>query len=304
MHIDRWLTSRHIHPHHQPLPAQYQTTDKGRADAEEYYNRSSAMAPSKLTLTDLLTLPNSSVQIPRLGFGIYQSPPNFCINSCLTALKAGYRHIDSAQFYQNESEMGEAARQSGLPRSSLFLATKVMSSGGSPDATYKKCLDSVNKIDGENGYVDLFLIHTPSGGPAARKEMWQALEKLENEGRAKSIGVSNHGVGHIEEMKSYARIWPPHVNQIEVSWSRPPLPHALSNLGPPATPMEPATNDRWLLQQTQYNYRSLLPTCTKPKGPWRDSSEDIKEAWETHGTSAHQVFSAERMGIVAEKRHP
>ncbi len=176
------------------------------------------MSPSKLALTDLLTLPNTSVQIPRLGFGIYQSPQNVCINSCLTALKAGYRHIDSAQFYQNESEMGEAARKSGIPRSSLFLATKVMSSGGSPDATYKKCLDSVTKIDGENGYVDLFLIHTPSGGPAARKEMWQALEKLESEGRARSIGVSNHGVGHIEEMKSYARIWPPHVNQIEVSY--------------------------------------------------------------------------------------
>lgn len=176
------------------------------------------MSFPKLAISDLLPLPNSSIQIPRLGFGIYQSPRDVCIKSCLTALKAGYRHIDSAQFYQNESEMGEAARQSGLPRSSLFLTTKVMSSGGSPDATYKKCLDSVKKVDGENGHVDLFLIHTPSGGPAARKEMWQALEKLESEGRARSIGVSNYGVGHIEEMKSYARIWPPHVNQIEASY--------------------------------------------------------------------------------------
>lgn len=187
------------------------------------------MSPSKLALTDLLTLPNSSVQIPRLGFGIYQSPPNVCINSCLTALKAGYRHIDSAQFYRNESEMGEAARQSGIARTSLFLTTKVMSSGGSLDATYKKCLDSVKKVDGEKGYVDLFLIHTPSGGPAARKEMWQALEKLESEGRAKSIGVSNFGVGHIEEMKPYARIWPPHVNQIEVSYRLVPFPYLCSN---------------------------------------------------------------------------
>lgn len=158
----------------------------------------------------------SGLEIPRLGFGIYQSPPNVCIQSCLTALKTGYRHIDSAQFYRNESEMGEAAKQSGISRASLFLTTKVMSSGGSADATYKKCLDSVNKIDGEKGYVDLFLIHTPSGGPAAVQEMWQALEKLESEGKAKSIGVSNFGVGHIEKMKSYARIWPPHVNQIEV----------------------------------------------------------------------------------------
>jgi diketogulonate reductase-like aldo/keto reductase len=183
------------------------------------------MSPSKFALTDLLPLPNSAVKIPRLGFGIYQSPTKVCINSCLTALRSGYRHIDSAQFYRNEAEMGEAARQSGMPRHELFLTTKILSAGGTPEATYKKCLDSVKTIDGDDGYVDLFLIHTPSGGSAARKEMWQALEKLESEGKVRSIGVSNFGVGHIEEMKSYARIWPPHVNQIEVCRRRliPPL---------------------------------------------------------------------------------
>lgn len=112
--------------------------------------------------------------------------------------------------------MGEAARQSGIPRNEVFLTTKILSAGGSAEKTYKKCLDSVHQIDGEKGYVDLFLIHTPSGGPAAVKEMYQALERLESEGKARSIGVSNFGVGHIEEMKKYARIWPPHVNQIEV----------------------------------------------------------------------------------------
>ncbi|KAL9064767.1 MAG: hypothetical protein Q9161_008656 [Pseudevernia consocians] len=174
------------------------------------------MSPSKLALTDRLPLHNSLVKIPRLGFGIYQSPANVCINSCLIALKSGYRHIDSAQFYRNETEMGEAARQSGIPRNEVFLTTKIMSAGGSAEKTYKKCLDSVHQIDGEKGYVDLFLIHTPSGGPAAVKEMYQALERLESEGKARSIGVSNFGVGHIDEMKHYARIWPPHVNQIEL----------------------------------------------------------------------------------------
>ena len=176
------------------------------------------MSASKLALTTTLALPNSSIRIPQLGFGIYQSPKDVCMKSCLTALKGGYRHIDSAQFYQNESEMGEAARQSSIPRSSIFLTTKVLSSAGSPEATYKRCLDSVKKVDGEDGYLDLFLIHSPHGGSAARKEMWQALEKLESEGRVKSIGVSNFGVGHIEEMKSYAQIWPPHINQIEVGY--------------------------------------------------------------------------------------
>lgn len=64
--------------------------------------------------------------------------------------------------------------------------------------------------------MDLFLIHSPSGGRAGRKEMWQALERMVEEGKAKSIGVSNYGVGHIEEMREWAKIWPPHVNQIEV----------------------------------------------------------------------------------------
>lgn len=112
--------------------------------------------------------------------------------------------------------MGDAVRQSGIPRNEVFLATKVLSAGGSPEKTYQKCLDSVHKIDGEQGYVDLFLLHSPSGGAAAVKEMYQALERLESEGKVRSIGVSNFGIGHIEGMKSYARIWPPHVNQIEV----------------------------------------------------------------------------------------
>lgn len=125
-------------------------------------------------------------------------------------------HIDTAQFYGNEKEVGEAVRQSGLKRSDVFITTKVLSASGSVDKTYESVLDSVKKIDGENGLVDLFLIHTARGGKAARKEMWLALEKLHGAGKARSIGVSNWGTGHIEEMKEYAKIWPPHVNQIEV----------------------------------------------------------------------------------------
>ena len=89
------------------------------------------------------------------------------------------------------------------------------------EKTLKKLRESVAKIDhgeeGRKGYVDLFLIHSPSGGKEARKEMWQALEKLVDEGGARSIGVSNFGVGHVEELREFARVWPPHVNQIEVS---------------------------------------------------------------------------------------
>ncbi len=175
---------------------------------------------SKLTLTSTIPILNSTHAMPRLGFGIYRSDPSVCVASCLTALRAGYRHIDSAQFYRNESEMGEAVRQSGIPRSDVFLTTKILSAGGSVEKSYQKCVESVKTIDpSENGYVDLFLIHSPNSGARNRKEMWQALERMVDEGKARSIGVSNFGIGHIEEMKEYAKIWPPQVNQIEV---RPP----------------------------------------------------------------------------------
>ncbi|KAI9830730.1 MAG: hypothetical protein M1819_005394 [Sarea resinae] len=173
------------------------------------------MSATKIAITDVLALPNSAVKIPRLGFGVYRSATNVCVASCLAAFEAGYRHIDSAQYYGNERQVGEATRSSGLPRSSIFLTTKILSPGSSFESTYASVLKSVKDIDGEDGYVDLFLIHTPSSNADSRKTMWQALEKLLEEGKTRSIGVSNYGRSHIEEMKSFARVWPPHVNQIE-----------------------------------------------------------------------------------------
>jgi diketogulonate reductase-like aldo/keto reductase len=171
----------------------------------------------KLAITDLLPLPNCSTKIPRLGFGVYQSSTSQCVQSCLNALKSGYRHIDTAQFYANEAEVGRAVKESGIKRSDVFLTTKILSAAGSVQKSYEKCLASVEKVDvAEDGYVDMFLIHSPNSGKEKRKEMWLALERLYDEGKVRSIGVSNYGVGHIEEMRSYAKVWPPHVNQIEV----------------------------------------------------------------------------------------
>lgn len=120
------------------------------------------------------------------------------------------------RYYGNEKEVGEAVRQSGVSRSEVFITTKIISAAGSVDKTYDKLVESVDKIDGKDGYVDLFLIHTASGGSKNRKEMYLALEKLLENGKTKSIGVSNWGIGHIEELKSFAKVYPPHVNQIEV----------------------------------------------------------------------------------------
>lgn len=98
------------------------------------------------------------------------------------------------------------------------MTTKILAAGGSEELSYRKCVESVEKIDaGDGGYVDLFLIHSASGGAQKRREMWGALERLWREGRARAIGVSNFGVGHVEEMKGWGGVWPPMVNQIEVS---------------------------------------------------------------------------------------
>ncbi|KAF8244723.1 putative aldo-keto reductase [Wilcoxina mikolae CBS 423.85] len=173
------------------------------------------MTVSELTLTSTVEVPNSRAPLlrPNIGFGVYQSPPGVCKQSCLAALQFGYRQIDTAQYYENEAEVGEAVRESGIPREEVFITTKVMSPRGSVEKTLERCRQSVKEIG--LGYVDLFLIHTPSSGPKGRKELWQALEKLLEEGGTKAIGVSNYGVRHLEEMKTYSTTMPVS-NQIEL----------------------------------------------------------------------------------------
>lgn len=172
---------------------------------------------SKPTLTTTLPLRNSTHRIPALGFGVYQSPPPTCVSSCLRAFTAGYRHIDTAQYYANEKSVGRALRDATIARKDLYITSKILSPGNDVDSTYKMIKDSVEKLDGPDGYVDLFLIHSPNGGKESRRLMWLALEKAKQEGKVRDIGVSNYGIGHIEEIKSIGKIWPPVVNQIEVS---------------------------------------------------------------------------------------
>lgn len=177
-------------------------------------------------MSDTLALPTTAtsttapVHMPQLAFGTYLSPPSRTLASCLAALASGYRHIDTAQYYENEAEVGQAIRQSssasGLAREDIFVTTKILKVAPTADENYAACLESVDKI---GGYVDLFLIHSPRGGPDKRRAMWQALERLYDEGKARAIGLSNFGIGQIEELKGAGQVWPPHVNQIEVSES-------------------------------------------------------------------------------------
>jgi diketogulonate reductase-like aldo/keto reductase len=177
------------------------------------------MTHNGLTLTSSIPLRDSDGRMPVLGFGVYQIDRPDCTEACLRAISAGYRHIDTAQLYQNEVEVGVALQQCALPREEIFVTTKIRYPRLGKGKTYLRALQSVQKIDPRgDGYVDLFLIHSPHAlKPKDRKEMWLALEKLHEEGKARAIGVSNYQPEHLEEMKEYARIWPPAVNQILVS---------------------------------------------------------------------------------------
>lgn len=189
-----------------------------------------------LSLQSTVTPRGTDVRIPRLGLGVYLIPGEACTVACRKALEVGYRQIDTAQMYRNEEAVGVAVRNtpgSGIRRSDVFITTKQGVRGNTPQATYQLALKSVEKIAGDGGadqepavcYVDLFLVHIPNirGGIEGRKELWLALERLYNEKKARLIGVSNYSIEHIEEMKSYATVWPPHVNQIEVCSST--IPH-------------------------------------------------------------------------------
>ncbi|EJU03846.1 Aldo/keto reductase [Dacryopinax primogenitus] len=149
--------------------------------------------------------------MPILGFGVYQMRE--CAQPIAAAFKAGYRHIDSAQIYRNEDQVGEAFRASGLPREAVFITTKV----SSRNQGYNKTIASVDQSLKTLGldYVDLFLIHDPLSGKVKRLETYKALLEKKEAGKIRSVGVSNYGVPHLEEIKS-ADLPAPTVNQIEL----------------------------------------------------------------------------------------
>jgi diketogulonate reductase-like aldo/keto reductase len=213
------------------------------------------MSGPSLSSTHKLTLLNSTTKIPVYGYGVYRISPSEATECSLNALNAGYRLIDTAQLYGNESEIGAAISQSGLPREDIFVTTKIRYPRLGKGKTYQRLLESVHKIDPrEDGYVDLFLIHSPYAlKPKERKEIWLAMEQLQKDGRVKAIGVSNYAVEHLEEMKAYATMWPPAVNQILVRYELSTSDYAamkirdanlLSHL---AAPLEPAARSRLVL---------------------------------------------------------
>ncbi len=156
---------------------------------------------------------NNGVEIPVLGFGTYLlNPGDEALAALDCAFGAGYRHIDTAALYGNEAEVGEAARNSGIPRQELFITTKVWNSDQGYSSTLKAFDRSLANM--KMDYVDLYLIHWPL--PARRKETWEALLRLYDEKLCRSIGVSNYTIKHLHELLKTSPIVPA-VNQVEFS---------------------------------------------------------------------------------------
>ncbi|MGX6602357.1 aldo/keto reductase [Micromonosporaceae bacterium Da 78-11] len=158
---------------------------------------------------------NDGRTIPQLGFGVFQVPPPETRAAVETALKIGYRHIDTAQMYGNESGVGEAIAASGLDRSDVFITSKLNNGDHLPDDA-RSSFDATLKALGTD-YVDLFLIHWPLptlyGGDFV--QTWRTLEEFYREGRARSIGVSNFTTKHLGRLRAETEIRPA-VNQIEI----------------------------------------------------------------------------------------
>jgi diketogulonate reductase-like aldo/keto reductase len=148
-------------------------------------------------------------QIPLLGLGVWQVEPGEETESSVRwALESGYRHIDTAQAYGNEDSVGQALRDSGVPRDEVFLATKFYPGSKDPKAEAEK---SLARLGVER--VDLYLIHWPQGGPTWA---WPGMERAREAGHARSIGISNFSVSEIDALLAEADV-PPVVNQIQFS---------------------------------------------------------------------------------------
>ena len=161
----------------------------------------------ELTIETNLTL-NDGRLIPQLGLGVWQTRAGAaCETAVLAALEAGYRHIDTAAMYGNEESVGAAVRTSGIPRENIFVTTKLWNSDhGNPERALETSLRKL-KMD----YVDLYLIHYPV---RERRRSWRALEALRVGGKARSIGVSNFTIRHLNELLAETKTVPA-VNQVE-----------------------------------------------------------------------------------------
>ncbi len=152
---------------------------------------------------------NNSLQMPILGYGVYQVTPQECERCVMDALSVGYRLIDTAQAYFNEQNVGDAIRKSGVKREDIFLVTKVWISNAGEEKAAKSIEDSLRKL--QTDYVDLLLIHQPFGDYYGT---YRAMEKAYKSGKARAIGVSNFLADRFIDLAEHVEI-KPMINQVE-----------------------------------------------------------------------------------------
>jgi 2,5-diketo-D-gluconate reductase A len=179
-------------------------------------DRTEPRAPEQDKFSGMASVPlialNNGVEIPQLGFGVFQIPPAETKDATLQALKAGYRHIDTAEMYGNELEVGEAVRTSGLKREDVFVTSKLSNAAHDPDAALQAFDNTLRALD--LGYVDMFLIHWPMPEVGDYVETWKAMEQMYTGGKVRAIGVSNFQPSYVRRLLDHADIIPA-VNQIE-----------------------------------------------------------------------------------------
>jgi 2,5-diketo-D-gluconate reductase A len=156
---------------------------------------------------------NNGVEIPQLGFGVFQIKPDDTTEAVTEALRIGYRHIDTAQMYQNEKQVGQAIARSELDPSEIFVTSKLNNNRQSFDDALRAFDQSLADLGLER--LDLFLIHWPLPTVRDYTEAWRALERVYSEGRARAIGVSNFQPHHLRKLRADTEV-PPAVNQIEL----------------------------------------------------------------------------------------
>jgi 2,5-diketo-D-gluconate reductase A len=156
---------------------------------------------------------NDGVDIPQLGLGVWTLTDDQAFHSLQIALKAGYRHVDTAMVYGNEEGVGRAIVASGIPRQDIFVTTKLWNCDHGYDATLRAFERSMRRLSLE--HLDLYLIHWPAPRTDRYVDTWRALARLQNDKRVSSIGVSNFNANHLERIISATGVTPS-VNQIEV----------------------------------------------------------------------------------------
>jgi 2,5-diketo-D-gluconate reductase A len=156
---------------------------------------------------------NNGVEIPQLGFGVFQIEPEKTKDATLAALEVGYRHIDTAEMYGNEREVGQAVRASGIDRGEVFVTSKLSNAFHAYDDALKAFEQTLSDLD--LGYVDLFLVHWPLATLSDYVETWRAMEKIYESGDARAVGVSNFQPHHLRKLLDETTVVPA-VNQVEI----------------------------------------------------------------------------------------